>query len=135
MVGRLAETLVERETSIRDELGAYPIETFRVPPEDETEEQRTEYLKQVSLQKSESLKKLKRKPKTEEEEAKELDDIKAKVLEVMSGTLVRDETEKIEREIEFVKTKWLMDNHTTMDAETFDTLNRKVSVLDIDFAE
>lgn len=28
-----------------------------------------------------------------------------------------------------------MDNHITMDDETFDTLNRKVSIMDIDFAE
>ena len=89
----------------------------------------------MTLQKAESMKKLKKKPKTEEEEVKEQEDIKMKVIEVMSGTLIRDETEKIEREIEFVKTKWLMDNHITMDNETFDTLNRKVSVMDIDFAE
>ena len=38
MVGRLAETLVVEETKIREELGAAPIETFRIPPEDETEE-------------------------------------------------------------------------------------------------
>ena len=81
------------------------------------------------------MKKLKKKPKTEEEEAKEAEDIKTKMLEVMQTTLVRDETDKIEREIEFVKTKWLMDNHITMNEECFDTLNRKVSILDIDFAE
>lgn len=40
MVGRLAENLVEEETRVREEIGAYPIEQFRVPPEDETEEQR-----------------------------------------------------------------------------------------------
>ena len=38
-------------------------------------------------------------------------------------------------ELDFIKTKWLMDNHITMNEETFDTLNRKVSILDIDFAE
>ena len=38
MVGRLAETLVVEETKIREELGAAPIETFRIPPEDETDE-------------------------------------------------------------------------------------------------
>lgn len=81
------------------------------------------------------MKKLKKKPKTEEEEAKEAEDIKTKVLEVMQTTLVKDETEKIEREIDFVKTKWLMDNHIKMNEECFDTLNRKVSIMDIDFAE
>lgn len=45
MVGRLADCLVDQETKIRDEVGAFPIETFRVPPEDETEEQRAEFIK------------------------------------------------------------------------------------------
>ena len=81
------------------------------------------------------MKKLKKKPKTEEEEAKELEDICSKVIESMSNTLAQDETEKVEREIELVKTKWLMDNHRIMNDETFDCLNRKVSIMDIDFAE
>ena len=106
-----------------------------MPAEDETEEMRSEYLKQASLSKQEALKKLKKKPKTEEEEAKELEEINAKVMECMSQTLVQEETEKVEREIELVKTKWLMDNHKTMDRDTFDCLNRKVSIMDIDFAE
>ena len=38
MVIRLAEDLVENETRIREEVGALPVEQFRVPPEDETEE-------------------------------------------------------------------------------------------------
>ena len=88
MVGRLAETMVEHETQIREDIGAYPIETFRVPPEDETDEQRTEYQKQTSLAKQESLKKLKKKPKTEEEEAKEIEDINVKVTEIMQSKLV-----------------------------------------------
>ena len=106
-----------------------------MPPEDETEEQRSEFLKQSSLAKQEALKKLKKKPKTEEEEAKELEEINTKVIECLSQTLVQEETEKVEREIDLVKTKWLMDNHKTMDREAFDCLNRKVSIMDIDFAE
>ena len=38
MVGRLCEQAVDTETKIREEVGSAPIETFRVPPEDETEE-------------------------------------------------------------------------------------------------
>lgn len=45
------------------------------------------------------------------------------------------EVEKCELEIEISKTEWLMENHLKMDAEMFDTLNRKVSILDIDVAE
>ena len=53
----------------------------------------------------------------------------------MSAQMIKDETEKVERDIGIIKTKWLMDNHLTMNEETFDTLNRKVSILDIDFAD
>jgi hypothetical protein len=53
----------------------------------------------------------------------------------MIHNLVHDQTELVEREIELVKTKWLMNNHLIMNREMFDTLNRKVSILDIDFAE
>jgi len=45
MVNRIAEDLVENETKIREEIGAVPIEHFRIPTEDETEEQRAEYIK------------------------------------------------------------------------------------------
>ena len=38
MLGRLCEKTVDIETKVRDEAGGLPIETFRVPPEDETEE-------------------------------------------------------------------------------------------------
>ena len=92
-------------------------------------------IKTSSLIKQESLKKMKKKPKTEEEEAKELEDINSKVMETMASTLVNEEVDNVEREIELVKTEWLMDNHKIMNEETFDCLNRKVSIMDIDFAE
>mmetsp|Transcript_10129 Transcript_10129/g.13758 ORF Transcript_10129/g.13758 Transcript_10129/m.13758 type:complete len:224 (+) Transcript_10129:339-1010(+) len=135
MVTRLAEDLVENETRIRDEVGALSIEQFRVPPEDETEEQRAEFIKQAKLAQQEQLKKLKKKPKTEEEDAKELEEINTKVVEVMAYQMVKEETEKVEKDICIIRTKWLMDHHLTMNEETFDTLNRKVSILDIDVAE
>ena len=34
-----------------------------------------------------------------------------------------------------METKWLIDNHLTMNTEMWDSLNRKMSVLDIDIAE
>ena len=88
MIGRLAENLVDQETKIREEVGAVPIEVFRIPPEDETEEQRQELIKQANLAKQEALKKSKKKPKTEEEEAKEVEEICEKTIEVMTKTLV-----------------------------------------------
>ena len=38
LVGRLAEQTVDAETKVRDECGGAPIDMFRVPAEDETEE-------------------------------------------------------------------------------------------------
>jgi hypothetical protein len=42
------------------------------------------------------------------------------------------EVDRAESEIELLKTEWLMENHLKMDAEAFEKLNRKVSVLDLD---
>ena len=49
MVCRIAEDLVDAETRIREEVGAVPIESLRIPAEDETEEQRQEHIKQQKL--------------------------------------------------------------------------------------
>lgn len=135
MVSRIAEDLVDNETKLREELGMVAIEQFRVPSEDETEEQRAEYIKQIKLAQQEQLKKLKKKPKTDEEEAKEMEELNSKVSEVMMNYMIKEEPERVEKEISIVRTKWLMDHHITMDETMFDTLNRKVSVLDIDLAE
>lgn len=49
MVTRIAEDLVDNETRIREEIGAIPIEHFRIPAEDETDEQRQEFFKSQKL--------------------------------------------------------------------------------------
>lgn len=53
----------------------------------------------------------------------------------MTTQYTDNEIEKCEAAIEIAKTEWLMENHLKMDAEMFDSLNRKVSVLDIDVGE
>ena len=40
LVGKIAEQVVDIETKVRDEVGGVPLEQFRGPEEDETEEQR-----------------------------------------------------------------------------------------------
>jgi hypothetical protein len=45
------------------------------------------------------------------------------------------EIDKCESELELLKTEWLMDNHLRMNADAFEKLNRKVSILDIDVSE
>lgn len=37
-----------------------------------------------------------------------------------------------EKEIELLKTRWLMQNHIRMDAEQYDCINRKLSIYDIE---
>jgi len=53
----------------------------------------------------------------------------------MSNYMIKDEPDRVEKEVAIVRTKWLMDHHIEMNESTFDTLNRKVSILDIDLAE
>lgn len=45
------------------------------------------------------------------------------------------EIDKMEFEIELLKTEWLMENNLNMDEKMFEKLNRKVSVLDVDISE
>lgn len=37
-----------------------------------------------------------------------------------------------ERELDLIKTRWLMDNHLKMDANMYDAINRKLSIYDIE---
>ena len=64
-----------------------------------------------------------------------MEELNSKVSEVIMNYMIKEEPERVEKEISIVRTKWLMDHHITMDETMFDTLNRKVSVLDIDLAE
>lgn len=54
------------------------------------------------------------------------------MVSALSTQFTDSEIDKIEGEVELLKTEWLMENHLNMDAEAFEKLNRKVSVLDID---
>jgi hypothetical protein len=64
-----------------------------------------------------------------------LKEIATRVVNALTTQYTDIEVDKCEHAIEISKTEWLMENHLKMDAEMFDTLNRKVSILDIDVAE
>ena len=81
------------------------------------------------------MKKLKKKPKTDEEEAQELKDITEKSVQQLADHLCGNEIDRAEKEIKLLETKWLIDNHLVMNEEMWDCLNRKMSVLDIDIGE
>ena len=76
-----------------------------------------------------------KKPKTEEEEAAELEEHKNKVAECLSKNLIATRIDRSEHKIQLLTTEFLMENHLKMDYDMFEKLNRKVSVLDIDIGE
>jgi hypothetical protein len=76
------------------------------------------------------LKKTKKKPKTEEEEKKDGEDLQNRVASSLSSMFVESKLEKIEAEIELAKTAWLMENHLKMDEEMYDELYRLESIYD-----
>ena len=81
------------------------------------------------------MKKTKKKPKTEEEEAQEVKDIIEKSASQLAEYLCGTEIDRAEKEIKLLETKWLIDNHLVMDECMWDCLNRKRSILDIDIGE
>lgn len=111
------------------------MEHFRIPPEDETEEQRADFKRKEIERKNEALKKLKKKPKSDEEEVAEMETLINKLTENLSHYFINNQVDAAQKEIEILKTKWLMENHLIMDREMWAKLNRKVSLLDIDLGE
>ena len=76
----------------------------------------------------------KKKPKTDDEELQEAEEIKSKAAASLKNELLTHRLTKVGREIDILRTKWLMDNHDTMDSKQFDELMHLESVLDIDIA-
>lgn len=72
----MTEALVEQEAKVRTALDLAPIETPWMPtPEDQTDEQKQEFIKAEKAKQAENLKKLKKKPKTEEEDLKDAEEL------------------------------------------------------------
>lgn len=111
------------------------MELFKIPAEDETEEQRADFKRKEKERNIEALKKLKKKPRTDEEEAAELETLITKLSENLSHYFINNQVDAAQKEIEILKTKWLMENHLVMDRQMWAKLNRKVSLLDIDLSE
>jgi hypothetical protein len=84
------------------------------------------------------MKKAKQKPKSEEEEAAEHENLIKKIAMDLANTLTRANSEKIlaaEKEIDLLKTRWIMKNHLKMDNDQYDCINRKLSLYDIDIVQ
>ena len=76
----------------------------------------------------------KKKPKTDEEELQEAEEIKQKTIAGLKNELINNRLTKVGREIDILRTKWLMENHEKMDRKKYDDLYHLESVLDIDVA-
>ena len=76
----------------------------------------------------------KKKPKTDDEEAQEAEDIKNRTQNALKNELLANRLTKVGREIDILRTKWLMENHIQMDRKEYDDLYHLESVLDIDVA-
>ena len=67
--------------------------------------------------------------------SQDLKDIIDKTASQLSEHLCAVEVNKAEKEIKLLETKWLIDHHLVMNDEMWDSLNRKMSILDIDIGE
>ena len=130
----LSESVVELETRGREELQMIEPANFAVPHEGQTEEEVKKLLEEQKARKADWLKRTKRKPKTEEEELVEMEELKVKMAAGLKSEMQGSRVGKAEQEIEYVKTKWLFENHTKMDQEQYDELHRLESILDIDIS-
>lgn len=118
MVTKFAVDVVEADEKARQEIGMVENFGFEIVPEDQTEEQAAELLEEIKNKKAEALKKSKQKPKTEEEEEAEMNSLVTKTSETLGNALCTDEEniKAAEKELDLIKTRWLMDNHLKMDA-------------------
>ena len=107
---------------------------FEIPHEHQTHEERQKIEDERKVKKADWLKKNKKKPKTEDEEQKDLEELKHKISSHLSNQMIEHRLERSEREIELAKTKWLMDNHLKMDETMYDEFYRLESILDIDIS-
>lgn len=137
VVLKTVDEVIDTDEKVRKDLGAMENLGFEEVPEEQTEEEAAAALAELQNRKAEALKKTKAKPKTEEEEAAELEQVIAKTSEELGKILSTDngDTDVVkaaEKEIELIKTRWIMENHTKMDADQYDCINRKLSVYDIE---
>ena len=117
----LCELTVEYEQKARDELQTIANPGFVVPHEAITHEEAKKIEDDKKAKKADWYKTTKKKPKTEDEEAQEIEDLKLKAASSLKQELMNNRL-------------WLMENHEAMDRKKYDDLYHLESVLDIDVA-
>jgi len=132
-VSELLCQTVDVDQKCRDELQMMEAFPFEVPNEEQTPEERQKIEDEKKVKRQDWYKKGKKKPKTEEEEQKDVEELRTRASTAL-GSSFGERVEKMESQIEFEKTKWLMDNHLKMDESAYDELLRKQSIIDIDLS-
>ena len=134
MVQNFVVDVIDQDEKTRQELGMIENLGFEPLPSEETEEEAKERNDKLAARKLEAYKKLKLKPKTEDEEAADLAALIEKASAALGEQLCNnpERVRSVERELNRIKTTWLMDNHTKMDADEYDAINRKLSIYDIE---
>lgn len=130
----LSEQAIEFEAKGREELQMIENYGFIVPHENITDEEIKKIEDDKKAKKAEWIKKTKKKAKTEDEENNDLEELRNRVSNNLKNEFLTHRVEKAQNEVEFVKIKWLFDNHIKMDENQFDELYRLESVLDIDIS-
>ena len=133
MVLNFCEDTVDVDDKVRKDLGVLENLGFEEIPEEQTEEDAAAALEELKNKKAEAAKKSKQKPKTDEEEEAELQQL----IQTTSQELAKVLTEgtritTVEKEIDLIKTRWLMQHHIKMDSGEYDKVNRRLSIYDIE---
>jgi len=134
MLLNLSEQTIDLEQKARDELQTIANPGFIVPHDAITPEEIKKIEDERKAKKADWYKATKKKPKTDEEELQEAEEIKQKTIAGLKNELLNNRLTKVGREIDILRTKWLMENHETMDRAKYDDLYHLGSVLDIDVA-
>ena len=83
----LSEITVEQEAKAREELLMPENLGFEVPSEEQTEEEKKKLLDEKKLKVADWLKKNKKKPKTDDEDAKDMEELKNKMSQGLAQML------------------------------------------------
>jgi hypothetical protein len=111
MLLNLSEQTIDLEQKARDELQTIANPGFIVPHDAITPEEIKKIEDERKAKKADWYKATKKKPKTDEEELQEGEEIKQKTIAGLKNELLNNRLTKVGREIDILRTKWLMENH------------------------
>jgi|LauGreDrversion4_2_1035121.scaffolds.fasta_scaffold631134_1 hypothetical protein len=111
MLLNLSEQTIDLEQKARDELQTIANPGFIVPHDAITPEEIKKIEDERKAKKADWYKATKKKPKTDEEELQEAEEIKQKTIAGLKNELLNNRLTKVGREIDILRTKWLMENH------------------------